>query len=105
VVTPEVAILAGAFGGAPSPPPSAEPLSRSALTPYAEAIGLAVVVAAITFLSLIVGELVPKRLALNAPELMETGDPQQMGSSTRVRETRTAAATRWAEASSTRRSA
>jgi putative hemolysin len=64
-----VGILAGAFGGA-----TIAAAIRQALEPipvlaaYAEAIGLAVVVAAITFLSLIVGELVPKRLALNAPE-------------------------------------
>jgi putative hemolysin len=37
------------------------------LAPYSEAIGLGVVVLAITYLSLIVGELVPKRLALNNP--------------------------------------
>lgn len=38
------------------------------LSPYAEQLALAVTVAAITYLSLIVGELVPKRLALNFPE-------------------------------------
>src|SRR5215207_6409760 len=64
-----VGILAGAFGGATV----AEAVARAIaaippLAPYAEAIGLALVVATITFLSLIFGELVPKRIALNAPE-------------------------------------
>ena len=64
-----VGILAGAFGGATV----AEALARAIevipqLAPYSQAIGLGVVVATITFLSLIVGELVPKRIALNAPE-------------------------------------
>lgn len=38
------------------------------LAPYAEELALAATVVAITYLSLIVGELVPKRLALNFPE-------------------------------------
>lgn len=64
-----VGILAGAFGGATI----AEQLGAAVgtvppLAPYGEAIGLAMVVGAITFLSLIVGELVPKRLALNNAE-------------------------------------
>lgn len=64
-----VGILAGAFGGATI----AEQIGAGLevyppLAPYGEAIGLTVVVVAITFLSVIMGELVPKRLALNAPE-------------------------------------
>ena len=39
-----------------------------ALAPYAEGIGLGVVVIVITYFSLIIGELVPKRIALNNPE-------------------------------------
>jgi putative hemolysin len=38
------------------------------LAPYATTIGLGIVVIAITFLTLILGELVPKRLALHSPE-------------------------------------
>jgi putative hemolysin len=38
------------------------------LAPYSRPISLAIVVLPITYLSLIVGELVPKRLALNSPE-------------------------------------
>ena len=39
-----------------------------ALAPWAEPISLAIVVAAITYLSLVFGELIPKRLAMLAPE-------------------------------------
>jgi putative hemolysin len=39
-----------------------------ALEPYAEGIATAIVVILLTFLSLILGELLPKRLGLNAPE-------------------------------------
>src|SRR6266542_3122747 len=64
-----VGILAGAFGGATIAEKLAPPLKRfPAIEPYADNISFGVVVATITFLSLIVGELVPKRIALNAPE-------------------------------------
>ena len=64
-----VGILAGAFGGATL----AEELGAwiavfPRLAPYSGAIGIGVVVIAITYLSLILGELVPKQLGLNAPE-------------------------------------
>ena len=38
------------------------------LAPYATSLGIGIVVLAITFLTLILGELVPKRLALHSPE-------------------------------------
>jgi putative hemolysin len=64
-----VGIFAGAFGGATIAEQLGESLATiPELAPYADAIGLGVVVALVTFLSLIVGELVPKRLALNSPE-------------------------------------
>lgn len=45
-------------------------LTIPAIAPYAEALALSIVVIAITYLSLVVGELVPKRLALqNAEQL------------------------------------
>ena len=64
-----VGILAGAFGGATI----AEQIALSvgiipALAPYGEAIGLGIVVLCITYLSLVFGELIPKRFALNRPE-------------------------------------
>lgn len=64
-----VGILVGAFGGATIAEQLAMWLSRFAwLTPYSEAIGLGIVVLGTTYLSLVLGELVPKRLALNNPE-------------------------------------
>lgn len=43
-----------------------------ALAPYSMTLGLAIVVSVTTFISLIVGELVPKRIALNNPEAIAT---------------------------------
>src|SRR5215213_7367339 len=64
-----VGILAGVFGGATL----AEELGArfnaiSWIAPHGESLGLALVVLAITYLSLVVGELVPKRIALTSPE-------------------------------------
>lgn len=70
-----IGIFAGAFGGATI----AEELGAwlgglvtssgvKWLAPYTEGIALVVVVTVITYLSLVVGELVPKRLAMNRPE-------------------------------------
>jgi putative hemolysin len=64
-----VGILAGAFGGATIAEGIAARLSAvPLLAPYSETIGVIIVVLVITYLSLIIGELVPKRLALNNPE-------------------------------------
>lgn len=64
-----VGILAGAFGGATLSEELAGMLARlPALAPYSEALALAIVVIGITYLSLILGELVPKQIGLNAPE-------------------------------------
>lgn len=64
-----VGIFAGAYGGATLSGPLAALLRRvPALAPQAEAIALAAVVLAITYLSLVLGELAPKQLGLNNPE-------------------------------------
>jgi putative hemolysin len=64
-----VGILTGAFGGATIAANLAETLTRvPRLAPYAHAIALAAVVLGITYLSLIVGELVPKRIGMQHPE-------------------------------------
>ncbi|MCC7370570.1 MAG: HlyC/CorC family transporter [Chloroflexi bacterium] len=64
-----VGIFAGAFGGATIAEKIGDLLSDvPALAAYGDAIGLAVVVATITYLSLILGELVPKRIGLNHAE-------------------------------------
>jgi putative hemolysin len=64
-----VGVFLGAVGGARF----ADPLSRviasvPALAPYAESLALGIVVIAITFVSMVLGELVPKRIALHNPE-------------------------------------
>ncbi len=64
-----VGILAGAFGGATIAEKITAYLNTlPALAQYSELIGVGIVVIVITYLSLIIGELVPKRLALNNPE-------------------------------------
>ena len=64
-----VGILAGAFGGATLAKTLGASIARlPPLAPYGEAIGLGIVVVAISYLSLVVGELLPKRLALGNPE-------------------------------------
>ncbi|ACF14023.1 protein of unknown function DUF21 [Chloroherpeton thalassium ATCC 35110] len=64
-----VGVLTGAFGGATL----AEPLSVffntiPAIAPYSEELSFGVVVIAISYLTLIVGELVPKQIGLRNPE-------------------------------------
>ncbi|HEX6383152.1 MAG TPA: hemolysin family protein [Anaerolineae bacterium] len=64
-----VGIFAGAFGGATVAQELADYLGTiDFLAPYSTALGLGIVVVAITYLSLVIGELVPKRLALHSPE-------------------------------------
>jgi putative hemolysin len=68
-----IGILTGAFGGRTI----ADWLSRRLqsipmLEPYSHAVGLALVVMAITYFSLVFGELVPKRVALRHPEGIAT---------------------------------
>jgi putative hemolysin len=61
--------VAGAFGGARLAEPLAAALAQvPALAPFSAQIAYTLVVAAITYLSLIIGELVPKHLALRGPE-------------------------------------
>ncbi len=64
-----IGILAGAFGGARVAVHIQPFIARiEGLAPWSEEIAFGLVVAAITFASLILGELVPKRIALGAPE-------------------------------------
>ncbi len=64
-----IGVLAGAVGGAAIAEPLAALIGNvSWLAAYASSIALASVVLVITSLSLILGELVPKRLALHNPE-------------------------------------
>lgn len=64
-----IGILSGAYGGATI----AEELATvfagyPAVASYSEGIGVGIVVVAISYLSVIIGELVPKRIALSNPE-------------------------------------
>src|SRR5262245_19735343 len=64
-----VGILAGAFGGATIAEKLSPPLkSFPAIEPYADKISFGLVVLVITYFSLVIGELIPKRLALHSPE-------------------------------------
>ncbi|MGK9165899.1 hemolysin family protein [Inquilinus limosus] len=64
-----VGIIAGAFGGATLSAPLREWLAPLPVVgPWADGLSFALVVVAITYFSLIIGELVPKRIALNHAE-------------------------------------
>ena len=64
-----IGILAGAYGGATIAAQLSLFLAEfPLLAPYREGLSLACVVVVITYLSLIIGELVPKRIGLNNPE-------------------------------------
>lgn len=64
-----VGIFAGAFGGATLAEKLATPLAQIPwISAYADKIAFAVVVAVITYFSLVLGELVPKRFGLSNPE-------------------------------------
>lgn len=64
-----VSVLVGAVGGVTlSTPLSTLFMQVPALAPFAESLALGIVVVAITFVSIVLGELVPKRIALHNPE-------------------------------------
>jgi putative hemolysin len=64
-----VGILAGAFGGATIAGQIQSALAEyPLLAPYSQPISVGIVVVVITYFSLIIGELVPKQIALNNPE-------------------------------------
>ncbi len=66
-----VAILSGAIGESMFADPLTAWLSSFAvIEPYARGISLTIVVAALTYFSVVIGELVPKRMALMAPEII-----------------------------------
>jgi putative hemolysin len=64
-----IGVLSGVFGGFKIANNLAEWLNLiPALAPYSHGLAMSIVVLAISFLSLLIGELVPKRLALDNPE-------------------------------------
>lgn len=80
-----IGILTGAFGGAKLSVFLASILNTIPfLRGYSDAISLAIVVGTITYLSLIIGELVPKKLALNNPEKIATAVARPMSAFVRI---------------------
>ncbi len=80
-----VGVLAGALGEAALADPLAETLAQYPLiAPYARGIALTLVVMGITYVSVVVGELVPKRLGLLKPELIAAFIAQPMNLLSRV---------------------
>lgn len=76
-----IGILNGAIGEATIAGPLRSGLEQIAVpAPYAQPLSLAIVVVSITYVSLILGELVPKRLALTDPEKIASiiARPMQM---------------------------
>ncbi|MBW8780659.1 MAG: HlyC/CorC family transporter [Verrucomicrobia bacterium] len=66
-----VGVLAGAFGGATISGELTSVFDQfPAIAPYAHSLALGVVVVAITLCSVVIGELVPKRLGLHHPEFI-----------------------------------
>ncbi len=74
-----IGILSGAVGGA-TVAQRLKPVVDGipALQPYSEGVSVAIVVTIITYLSLVIGELVPKRIALNDPEQLACTVAQPM---------------------------
>jgi putative hemolysin len=65
-----ISVLTGVVGGATFAEPLGKILERiPALTMYAQSLSLGIVVVSITVVSIIIGELLPKRIALHNPEL------------------------------------
>jgi putative hemolysin len=80
-----IGVLAGAVGGATLTGVLAAQLGRvQVLAAHASSIALGIVVLAITFLTLVFGELVPKKLALQNPEAIISAMARPMGVLTRV---------------------
>jgi putative hemolysin len=68
-----IGILAGAYGGRTIADRLASYLSFiPSIEPYSQAVALGIVVIGITYFSLVIGELFPKRLALHHPEAIAT---------------------------------
>jgi putative hemolysin len=69
-----VGVLSGAFSGATLGARLSDWLRAEGLSPaVADGLGVGIVVVAITYLSLIIGELVPKQIALRDPERVAAG--------------------------------
>jgi putative hemolysin len=64
-----IGILAGAYSGASLGAPAAQRLALLGIDPAtAQTLGFTLVIVTVTYLSLVIGEIVPKQLALRSPE-------------------------------------
>ncbi|HXG80344.1 MAG TPA: hemolysin family protein [Sphingomicrobium sp.] len=80
-----IGILAGAYSGASLGQPVAQRLARLGIdSQTAETIGFGIVIVVVTFLSLIIGELVPKQFALRNPEQIAAIVARPMGWLSRI---------------------
>lgn len=80
-----IGVLSGAISGATIGQELGQALTQiPSIAPYGEAIGIAIVVATITYLTLVIGELVPKRLALNNAERIAVTVARPMRSLSRL---------------------
>ncbi|HVU10656.1 MAG TPA: hemolysin family protein, partial [Phototrophicaceae bacterium] len=79
-----IGIVTGAVGGASISAQIAALLVTTPLAPYADALAFTLVVAVTTYLSLILGELVPKQLALRFPEQISASVARPMNLLTRL---------------------
>jgi putative hemolysin len=80
-----IGIVTGFFGGAALSDPVAAQLARVPwIAPYSRLVAVLLVVGLVTYLSLLVGELVPKRLALQNPERIAMAVAQPMNALSRV---------------------
>lgn len=80
-----VGVVAGAFGGARIAGRLADMLQGiSWLAPYADPVAFVLVVTVITYLTLLIGELIPKRVALSRPERVASLVARPMKSLSRV---------------------
>lgn len=80
-----IGIVTGFYGGATLSEPVAQFLARfPAIAPYSRSIAVIFVVGLVTYLSLLVGELVPKRLALQNPERIAMAVARSMNVLSRI---------------------
>jgi putative hemolysin len=64
-----IAVIAGAYSGASLGEPTAQRLQLLGIDPHtAQTLGFGLVIVIVTYVSLVIGELVPKQLALRSPE-------------------------------------
>jgi putative hemolysin len=80
-----IGIVTGFYGGATLSEPVARYLARvPAIAPYSQSIAVVLVVSLVTYLSLLIGELVPKRMALQNSERIAMAIAQPMNILSRV---------------------